>query len=214
MTRICKTCHIEKPLSDFVKEGKYYRPICKSCYNKRASEYRKKNKETIDEKRKNNRDKTKADYYKNHKKRLEQRKKWRMNNRDKINIYRRNYDKTRNSVDPQFRLNQIMSRAIRVSLKNNRGSKRGCHWGKLVGYRAKDLRRHLDLLFTEGMTWDNYGQWHIDHIIPKSVFNYNKSGDIDFKKCWALNNLQPLWANDNIRKANKLKQDFQPSLAL
>jgi 5-methylcytosine-specific restriction endonuclease McrA len=54
------------------------------------------------------------------------------------------------------------------------------------------------------MTWDNYGKWHIDHIIPDSHFNYDKIDDEQFKLAWALENLQPLWAAENYRKYNKL----------
>ncbi|MFH1762494.1 MAG: HNH endonuclease, partial [bacterium] len=68
--------------------------------------------------------------------------------------------------------------------------------------------------FTNGMAWKNYGEWHVDHIIPRSVFNYEKAEDVDFKRCWALDNLQPLWGIENISKGNKLDADFQPALLL
>ena len=51
-------------------------------------------------------------------------------------------------------------------------------------------------------------------IIPKSAFNFETAEDADFKKCWALENLQPLWAKDNLRKSNKIHKPFQPSLAI
>ncbi len=66
------------------------------------------------------------------------------------------------------------------------------------------LRDHLESLFTNGMTWENYGKWHIDHIIPKSFFEFSSPNDVEFKMCWRLDNLQPLWAKDNIIKSNKL----------
>ena len=50
------------------------------------------------------------------------------------------------------------------------------------------------------MSWDNYGEWHIGHIIPKVFFKYKSTDDIEFKYCWSLDNLQPLWAKDNLRK--------------
>jgi 5-methylcytosine-specific restriction endonuclease McrA len=66
------------------------------------------------------------------------------------------------------------------------------------------------------MTWGNYGRhgWHIDHRIPISAFNFKAPTDIDFKKCWALSNLQPLWSHENQKKYNKLLKPFQPSLNL
>jgi len=64
------------------------------------------------------------------------------------------------------------------------------------------------------VTWDNYGEWHIDHIIPKSIFNYTDVIHIDFKRCWALDNLRPLWAMENLKKHTKLEKAFQPSMAI
>ena len=54
------------------------------------------------------------------------------------------------------------------------------------------------------MTWDNYGEWHVDHIKPITYFNICEIGDEEFMKCWSLNNLQPMWGEDNIRKSNKI----------
>jgi hypothetical protein len=54
------------------------------------------------------------------------------------------------------------------------------------------------------MTWMNYGEWHIDHILPIDSFNFQSYEDYQFKECWSLENLQPLWAIDNIRKGNKI----------
>jgi len=60
----------------------------------------------------------------------------------------------------------------------------------------------------------NGNAWHIDHKVPRSVFNFDKPEDIDFSKCWCLSNLQPMWAKENIRKRDKLSAPFQPSLAM
>lgn len=64
----------------------------------------------------------------------------------------------------------------------------------------EELRSHLESKFTKGMTWDNYGKngWHVDHIIPRSFFDHSSYDTEDFQKCWALNNLQPLWATKEI----------------
>ncbi|OKP79784.1 hypothetical protein BTE77_06750 [Ensifer adhaerens] len=63
---------------------------------------------------------------------------------------------------------------------------------------------HLEAQFTDGMTWDNYGEWHVDHIIPLAAHNYETTDDIDFKRAWAMSNLQPLWAIDNHRKRDRI----------
>ena len=54
------------------------------------------------------------------------------------------------------------------------------------------------------MTWDNHGEWHIDHIVPISFFEYDSTDDVEFKYCWSLYNLQPLWSGENLRKYNNL----------
>lgn len=96
-----------------------------------------------------------------------------------------------------------------------KGSKNKRQWESLVGYNLKDLKEHLEKKFTPEMNWDNYGSyWHLDHIIPIAAFNFTTPEDIDFKKCWALENLQPLKAIDNIKKKDHVEIPFQPSLAL
>lgn len=53
------------------------------------------------------------------------------------------------------------------------------------------------------MTWDNFGDWHIDHILPLSSFNYSTPDEPDFKSAWALTNLRPIWAKENLEKGAK-----------
>jgi hypothetical protein len=106
--------------------------------------------------------------------------------------------------DSQNRLNRNMRRAVTRCIHEQKLSK---HWVDLVGYTSNDLMQHLESQFTNGMTWDNYGKWHIDHIKPVVLFNFTKFSDSDFKKCWSLNNLQPLWAFDNLSKNRKYEND-------
>ncbi len=96
------------------------------------------------------------------------------------------------------------------------GTKNGKKWQRLVGYTLDDLIKHLEGQFTEGMNWGNYGLrgWHVDHIIPQSAFYYASPDDIDFKRCWGLDNLQPLWYTDNERKHAHITKPFQPVLEL
>lgn len=89
------------------------------------------------------------------------------------------------------------------SLKSVGGKKRR-GWESLVGYTLEDLRCHLERLFLPGMTWQNMGHWHIDHVRPVSSFNITNCDDLAFRECWSLSNLQPLWAVDNLKKYNKL----------
>lgn len=106
--------------------------------------------------------------------------------------------------NPKYIVNQRMKTAIRKALA---GNKAGRKWEDLVGYTVKDLMMRLEGLFSEGMTWENMGEWHVDHIIPKSSFDYKDTGDASFKEAWALDNLQPLWAADNMSKGVSMPGD-------
>ncbi|MBD9542914.1 HNH endonuclease [Ensifer sp. ENS04] len=114
---------------------------------------------------------------------------------------------------PRGKIDDAISSGIYRSIRSAKGGKR---WETLTGYSLDDLMSHLEKKFLPGMTWENYGfyGWHIDHKIPKAAFNYSSPDHIDFKRCWALENLQPLWAEDNIRKHARLEEPFQPSLAI
>lgn len=174
----------------------------------RKKTYYEKNKEKIIEKQKKYYAKNKkkilkktAKYYKkNINKKKEYSHKYDKENRDKRNNYRRN----KYNNDPIFRLRHNMCVAINRSLKAKGISKNGANWEKLVGYTRKELKIHIEKLFKNGMTWENRGKWHIDHIVPVSFFKYNSTDDVEFKYCWSLNNLQPLWAEDNISKGDNL----------
>ncbi len=92
--------------------------------------------------------------------------------------------------NPRNRLSHSITRAMWQSLKENKG---GCHWETLVDFTLQELVVHLESQFIDGMSWNNYGEWHIDHIRPVDSFNFDFHEDEEFKKCWSLKNLQPLW---------------------
>lgn len=106
--------------------------------------------------------------------------------------------------DAAFDLNTLMRSRIRHSLVP--GSKGGASWSDIVGYTVDELKRHLERQFTRGMTWQNrgVGGWHIDHILPIASFNYDSPNHPDFKACWSLTNLRPLWGRENISKSDKI----------
>lgn len=105
--------------------------------------------------------------------------------------------------DPAFRLHSNISGQIRDSLVDKRG--RG--WEALLGYSTDVLHNHLERQFLPKMSWGNYGKgegkWHVDHIVPRDAFNLTSEVDDEFRACWALTNLRPLWGVDNIAKGNK-----------
>jgi hypothetical protein len=79
---------------------------------------------------------------------------------------------------------------------------------EVVGCTSEELKLHFESKFQEGMTWDNYGEWHIDHIVPMSKFNL-VTDNLKLNKEEAMRsshytNLQPLWAADNLTKSDKI----------
>ena len=68
---------------------------------------------------------------------------------------------------------------------------------------------HLESKFDDKMTWDNYGSyWHVDHIVGVANFNYTSYEDEAFKKCWSLENLQPLYGVDNLKKGDTISEKW------
>jgi len=210
LTAQCKKCHAETSIKTRNKEN------AKRINREYMSRARKLNPEKFTETRKKwlaeNKDRIKktskkwmelnAEYMK------EYRKKQRLENPDKIrDIAKQGRTKLRGT--PKGKLAHSMGTRMREAL---RGIKAGRRWQELVGYTVDQLKRHLEKHFLPGMTWENYGEWHIDHKIPIAAFNFDGPEDIDFKRCWSLKNLQPLWAVKNQSKNAKVDRPFQPSL--
>lgn len=126
-------------------------------------------------------------------------------NKNHRSNYNKNWAKNKYNSDIKYKINVTFGHNIWTSLKSMKCNK---SWKNLVGYTLTELMEHLESKFQPGMTWDNYGEWHIDHIIPKSSFNITSIDCDDFKKCWCLENLQPLWAKDNIKKSNKIGPEW------
>lgn len=106
--------------------------------------------------------------------------------------------------NPMLRLNRNVGRVMNLCLHGNKG---GVSWKRLVGYTSDDLKRHLESLFVEGMSWANYGRssgarrwWTVDHRRPINSFSITDTSCDDFRQCWDLNNLQPMWSIKNFGK--------------
>lgn len=110
------------------------------------------------------------------------------------------YGKRRRAIDPAFAIKCRMTANINNSLREGKG---GRSWERLLGYSLADLMAHLERQFLPGMNWGNRSGWHIDHIRPVSSFNFQTVEDPEFFECWALTNLQPLWAVDNLKKGGR-----------
>lgn len=129
----------------------------------------------------------------------------------------------------EYRLRSNISRKINYQLHKLGFSKNGLSTLEGLPYTMEQLKQHLESQFEPWMNWDNYGKyyynkwddnnsstwvWQIDHIIPCSTLPYTSMEDENFKKCWALENLRPLSAKQNIldgvtRVRHKLSPEAQ-----
>jgi hypothetical protein len=131
---------------------------------------------------------------------------WIAKNVDRINKKRRETIREKLSNDVKYannyRLKLKMANSINKSLN---GQKNKTPWENLVNYSLQDLMNHLENNFKPGMTWENRGKngWHIDHKRPIASFNIISPMDENFRMCWALSNLQPLWEFENLSKGSK-----------
>lgn len=173
--KICSACRVSKPLDNFTTSMSR----CKTC---RAADARER-------------------YRKNPTKVRAINTKWEAANADRMRKYRAAYMRSRAQTDVNFALTKRMRHRLWKALRGQ-GSWTECQ--TLLGYTVEDLRRHLESQFQEGMSWDNFGEWHIDHVVPLCSFHNLADMEEEFIEAWSLNNLQPLWAVDNLRKGGKV----------
>tara|TARA_R100001244_G_scaffold2541_9_gene3988 strand:- start:1832 stop:2620 length:789 start_codon:yes stop_codon:yes gene_type:complete len=128
-------------------------------------------------------------------------------NRDKIrkrlNEHNREKRKTPHG-GLSARVGNLMRHNLRaVSTGRPTNGKRGRSWREFVDYSVEELAAHLERQFARGMSWQNFGEWHIDHIVPVASFNFESPQCPEFRACWSLTNLRPVWAAENFRKNAK-----------
>lgn len=191
--KVCTKCGIEKPYCDFYKRGKSYKSHCKICTKEYYTLYYNQNKELHNSVMKEHY-KINIERYKS--KRQEYSKK----NKEKNNERNKKYIKERRKKDPIYHLiTNIRSRTY-IFLKTKKLAKHNTT-KELIGCTPEELKKHIESLFTEGMCWELLGKKiHIDHIIPLSSAKTEK----DIYKLCNYRNLQPMWAEDNIKKSNKV----------
>lgn len=198
-SKICNKCNSEKLLSDFHKQHTSkdgVRNTCKSCVCVAQKTYLELNRNTILQKKKEYREsdegkkirkEQRRNYYLSNKE-LENKRsnEWNKKNREIMREYTNQYSKEYLKKYPHLR---AWRRIIHNSLRKL-GQLKETHTIDLLGYSAIELKEHIESLFTDGMCWDNYGEWHIDHIKP--IISFPK--DTPMNVVNALSNLQPLWA--------------------
>lgn len=145
------------------------------------------------------------EYYQKNKIKLKQKmKQYREFNKEKI--YKGRNKKNRNKWLKNKRKKDILFN-LKISCRNrtlrflkSRNLTKKLKFSEYIGCSTIELKIHLEKQFTEGMTWENQGKWHIDHIIPLS----SAKTEEQIYKLLHYTNLQPLWAKDNIKKASKI----------
>lgn len=126
-------------------------------------------------------------------------KEYRDNNKEGLREYINQYKKERRENDVIFKLRNNLSHRTRQIFKYFNTEKKDKTFD-IVGCTPQFLKEHLEVQFVDGMSWDNRREWHIDHIIPLSSA---KTEEELYKLCH-YTNLQPLWAEDNLKKSNKI----------
>lgn len=216
----CTKCGEVKPFSEYSKNSKNettgLQPKCKACNSAYHKQNREKRKANMAKYYQRNTDKFaeygQKRYQENKKEILAQCAEYRSKNKDKLRAYFKDYtkknldkinerNKVRKKTDPSFKVRCNLRSRLSFILKNE---KKSDSTEKLLGCTYEEARQHLENQFADGMSWDNYGMygWHIDHIIPCASFDMTDPEQQ--RKCFHYTNLQPLWAEDNLRKSDKL----------
>ena len=140
--------------------------------------------------------------------------------------YQRKYHKERRHRDIIYKMRTYISTHILIALKANGGSKRGYSIMEFLPYTIEQLKEYIESLFEPWMTWENHGKynrstwndpdpstwtWQIDHIIPHSFFHYASMDCQTFQDCWALSNLRPYSAKQNVLDGNRRQIEKQSS---
>lgn len=108
------------------------------------------------------------------------------------------YRKARRALCPHFKLVENQRTRVWKALK---GLAKSAKTTELIGCSLTQLRSHLELNFQPGMSWENYGAWHVDHKKPCAAFDLKDP--VQQRQCFGWQNLQPLWAADNLKKRDK-----------
>jgi len=194
MKKLCKYCGEEKPITQFNKKknGKYgVSSKCKPCFSEYYKSYYNKNKKSKINSVKN--------YYNNNKDSvLKYKKEYYVENREllirKASDRKEFKRKTSGFHRMKYNLRKRTSSAFKVNYWTKKSSN-----SKMLGCSYNEAKSYLESKFVDGMNWDNYGEWHIDHIKPLCSAETKE----DLIKLCHYTNLQPLWAKDNLSKGGK-----------
>ena len=176
----CSKCKKDRELSQFKKDitkkdGLY--SSCKICVSEYRVNHYQENKE----------------FYKN-KNHL-----YYEENSDKVKKKVKEYIYNRKEIDPLFKLKCKLRTKTYQAFKKKSWTKNSSNL-EMLGCDFESAKSHIESLFKKNMSWSNYGEWHIDHIIPLS----SAKNENELKRLFHYTNLQPLWASENWIKSNKI----------
>lgn len=212
-TKTCSRCSVELPVTEFYhSRGRPANP-CKGCRKahrapRKATDraYEQRSRERRNALRREN---ARKHYLKNRQRKIA-----------KVSAY----IVKRLAEDPVYKLRMKVSKFLREQLKQRGTGKKGHSSWEHLPYTVEELAAHLESRFEVGMTWENQGEWHIDHIRPQSHFKFelgehpeviadpsitswdaieNPMLHPDVARCNALSNLRPLWASENVRRGDR-----------
>jgi len=124
---------------------------------------------------------------------------WLENNRQK----RRDYRAKKRIEDPMFKVKENLRSRCWIAF-NNISIKKSKKTSELLGTDYETFKMHMESQFKDNMSWDNYGEWHIDHIIPLASANTEE----ELIKLFHYTNTQPLWAEENLRKGSSINFSY------
>jgi hypothetical protein len=218
-TKVCKRCGEEKEFH----ENPLRKYACKECIKKDQKEtynrnrvkireqqkkYKEENREKINrnqneaaKKNKDKKAKTDKAYYEKNKGHIKERvKRYERENRKEVSESKRVYALNKRKEDINFKLAGVLRARLNTAIKRRQKSGSAV---RDLGCSIEELKKYLESKFQLGVSWDNHGEWHIDHIRPLASFNLEDRQQL-LEAC-NYTNLQPLWAHDNLVKSDKLE---------
>lgn len=198
----CNKCNEIKPINSFPKakcNKSGLSHVCRDCLRVSAQIYRSNNREKVKE--------TKSKYYDRNKdtwndgyKTIEAKAKRKIkNSTEEAKKKNRDYVRQKRQSDNFYKLKTSLRNRINEAFKVAFWRKHG-RTSEILGASFDICRKHLERQFTKGMTWDNHGQWHIDHKVPLA----SAKTEEELTLLCHYTNLQPLWSEDNQKKYNKI----------
>lgn len=223
-SKTCKKCGKSKPAEDFCKQRKSKDGLfcyCRDCQSERNKEYRLKNGELLRQKNKEWRTKNKEyvlavakqyreankpavnksarDWYiANKEYSLSKSKEYREKHKARLQAQKNAYKKARRESDEVYAMKSRLGRLINISITSGGYTKKS-RTHEILGCGYEEFHRHIEKQFVKGMCWENRSEWHLDHIVPLASAETER----DVVLLNHFTNLRPVWAKENIAKADK-----------